>query len=81
MQLAPVFIVNSIRLAHDHPLGNPEQSRFQNHIFEPFTQETGGARSVFGGKGLGKPIKKKIIEKKEGKADAGKDERIPECAG
>ena len=61
MQLAPVFIVNSIRLAHDHPLGNPEQSRFQNHIFEPFTQETGGARSVYGGTGLGMPITKKLL--------------------
>lgn len=66
MQLAPVFIVNSIRLAHDHPLGNPEQSRFQNHIFEPFTQETGGARSVYGGTGLGMPITKKLIEKMGG---------------
>ncbi len=25
---------------------------FQNHIFEPFTQETGGARSVYGGQVL-----------------------------
>ena len=34
MQLAPVFIVNSIRLAHDHPLGNPEQSRFDAEVAE-----------------------------------------------
>ena len=34
---------------------------FQNHIFEPFTQETGGARSVYGGTGLGMPITKKLI--------------------
>lgn len=34
MQLAPVFIVNSIRLAHDHPLGNPEQSRLDVEVEE-----------------------------------------------
>lgn len=34
MQLAPVFIVNSIRLAHDHPLGNPEQSRLDMEVEE-----------------------------------------------
>ncbi len=39
---------------------------FQNHIFEPFTQETGGARSVYGGTGLGMPITKKLIEKMGG---------------
>ena len=39
---------------------------FQNHIFEPFTQETGGARSVYGGTGLGMPITKKLIEKMVG---------------
>lgn len=39
---------------------------FQNHIFEPFTQETGGARSVYGGTGLGMPITKKLIEKMSG---------------
>ena len=39
---------------------------FQDHIFEPFTQETGGARSVYGGTGLGMPITKKLIEKMGG---------------
>ena len=39
---------------------------FQNHIFEPFTQETSGARSVYGGTGLGMPITKKLIEKMGG---------------
>ena len=39
---------------------------FQNHIFEPFTQETGGARSVYGGTGLGMPITKKLVEKMGG---------------
>ena len=31
MQLAPVFIVNSI---NDHPLGNPEQSRLDVEVEE-----------------------------------------------
>ena len=34
MQLAPVFIVNSIRLAHDHHFGNPEQSRLDVEVEE-----------------------------------------------
>ena len=48
---------------HCKDTGVGMSKEFQNHIFEPFTQETGGARSVYGGTGLGMPITKKLIEK------------------
>ena len=35
---------------------------FQEHIFEPFTQEFNSARSSFGGTGLGMPITKSLVE-------------------
>ena len=44
---------------HCKDTGVGMSKEFQNHIFEPFTQETGGARSVYGGTGLGMPITKK----------------------
>ena len=34
MQLAPVFIVNSISLTYDHHFGNPEQSRLDVEVAE-----------------------------------------------
>ena len=43
---------------HCKDTGVGMSKEFQNHIFEPFTQETGGARSVYGGTGLGMPITK-----------------------
>ena len=51
---------------HCKDTGVGMSKEFQNHIFEPFTQETGGARSVYGGTGLGMPITKKLIEKMGG---------------
>ena len=44
---------------HCKDTGIGMSKEFQNHIFEPFTQEKGGARSVYGGTGLGMPITKK----------------------
>ena len=51
---------------HCKDTGVGMNKEFQNHIFEPFTQETSGARSVYGGTGLGMPITKKLIEKMGG---------------
>lgn len=51
---------------HCKDTGVGMSKEFQNYIFEPFTQETGGARSVYGGTGLGMPITKKLIEKMGG---------------
>ena len=51
---------------HCKDTGIGMSKEFQNHIFEPFTQEKGGARSVYGGTGLGMPITKKLIEKMGG---------------
>ena len=48
---------------HCKDTGVGMSKEFQDHIFEPFTQETGGARSVYGGTGLGMPITKKLIDK------------------
>lgn len=39
---------------------------FQKKIFEPFAQEKAGARTVYGGTGLGMPITKSLIEKMGG---------------
>ena len=39
---------------------------FQKKIYEPFAQEKVGARTVYGGTGLGMPITKKLIEKMGG---------------
>ena len=39
---------------------------FQQHLFEPFAQEQSGARSAYGGTGLGMSITKSITEKMNG---------------
>lgn len=39
---------------------------FQKKIFEPFAQEKAGARTVYGGTGLGMPITKSLVEKMGG---------------
>lgn len=39
---------------------------FQKKIYEPFTQEKAGARTVYGGTGLGMPITKSLVEKMGG---------------
>ena len=39
---------------------------FQKRIFEPFAQEQAGARTVYGGTGLGMPITKSLVEKMGG---------------
>ena len=39
---------------------------FQKKIFEPFAQEKVGARTVYGGTGLGMPITKSLVEKMGG---------------
>lgn len=54
---------NSCRLefiVEDNGIGISEQ--FQQHIFEPFTQEDQSARSNFNGTGLGMAITKKLVE-------------------
>jgi signal transduction histidine kinase/CheY-like chemotaxis protein len=39
---------------------------FMEHLFEPFTQETGGARTQFNGSGLGMSITKDLVEQMGG---------------
>ena len=39
---------------------------FQQRMFEPFTQENAGARSVYGGTGLGMSITKSLVDKMGG---------------
>ena len=39
---------------------------FQKHIFEPFIQEKSGARSTYGGTGLGMSIAKSLVDKMGG---------------
>ena len=39
---------------------------FQKKIYEPYTQEKAGARTVYGGTGLGMPITKSLVEKMGG---------------
>ena len=39
---------------------------FQKKIYEPFAQEKVGARTVYGGTGLGMPITKRLVEKMGG---------------
>ena len=51
-------------IVQDTGIGMSEE--FQKHMFEPFSQENGGARSNFGGTGLGLAIVKKIVEYKKG---------------
>ena len=45
----------------DTGIGMSEE--FQKRIFEPFTQESNGARSTYGGTGLGMAITKSLVDK------------------
>ena len=45
----------------DNGIGMSEE--FQKRMFEPFTQENAGARSVYGGTGLGMSITKSLVDK------------------
>lgn len=51
-------------ICEDSGIGMSED--FQQHIYEPFTQEKKGGASKFGGTGLGMPITKKLVEKMGG---------------
>ena len=46
--------------------GKGMSREFQKHMFEPFSQEEKGARTTFGGSGLGLSIVKKLVEKMDG---------------
>ena len=48
----------------DTGIGMSEE--FQQRMFEPFTQENAGARSVYGGTGLGMSITKSLVDKMGG---------------
>ena len=48
----------------DTGIGMSEE--FQKRMFEPFTQENAGARSVYGGTGLGMSITKSLVDKMGG---------------
>ena len=48
----------------DTGIGMSEE--FQKRMFEPFTQENAGARSVYGGTGLGMSIAKSLVDKMGG---------------
>ena len=49
----------------DTGIGMSEE--YQQHLFEPFTQEHCTARSTYGGTGLGMPIAKSLVDKMGGK--------------
>lgn len=51
--------------------GKGMSREFQEHMFEPFTQEEKSARTTFGGTGLGLSIVKKLVEK-NGRSDSGR---------
>ena len=44
---------------------------YQQHIFEPFSQESDGVKSKYDGTGLGLPITKRMIELMDGTIDFG----------
>ena len=46
--------------------GKGMSKEFQEHMFEPFSQEENGARTTFGGSGLGLSIVQKLVEKMNG---------------
>ena len=48
----------------DTGIGMSEE--FQKRMYEPFTQENGGARSTYGGTGLGMAITKSLVDKMGG---------------
>ena len=48
----------------DTGIGMSEE--YQQHLFEPFTQEHSTARSTYGGTGLGMPITKSLVDKMGG---------------
>ncbi len=48
----------------DTGIGMSEE--YQQHLFEPFTQEHSTARSTYGGTGLGMPIAKSLVDKMGG---------------
>lgn len=54
--------------------GKGMSQEFQEHMFEPFTQEENGARTKLGGTGLGLSIVKKLVEKMQGEIDVVSEE-------
>ena len=55
---------NRILTIEDNGIGMSEE--FQKRMFEPFAQENAGARSVYGGTGLGMSIAKSLVDKMGG---------------
>ena len=49
---------------------------FQDHLFEPFTQEENGARTTYGGTGLGMSIAKSLVEKMGGSIEFTSEKNI-----
>ena len=49
--------------------GKGMSKEFQQHMFEPFSQEESGARTTLNGTGLGLSIVKKLVEKMNGEID------------
>ena len=49
--------------------GKGMSEKFQQHMFEPFSQEENGARTNLGWTGLGLSIVKKLVEKMQGEID------------
>ena len=54
--------------------GKGMSEEFQQHMFEPFSQEENGARTNLGGTGLGLSIVKKLVEKMNGEIDVVSEE-------
>ena len=51
-------------ICKDNGIGMSKE--FQEHIYEPFAQEENGARSVYGGSGLGMSIARSLVEEMGG---------------
>ncbi|MDO5767300.1 MAG: ATP-binding protein [Spirochaetales bacterium] len=58
----------------DTGIGMSEE--YSSHIFEPFSQENTGARTQFGGSGLGMAIVKKLVDKMNGSVNFKSEKNI-----
>lgn len=78
------MIVSEERLDADHTMvqiivkdtGQGMSEKFVEHVFEPFMQENGGARSQYSGTGLGMSIAQKLVDKMNGSISVKSKEHV-----